>query len=458
MSRLLTILLILAAGAAIVFLVVIEPRTHNAEAEAAIRSGQIAWIEPAKVRILRINNGDNTLEMHRRGGGWQLGVKSKDRADQAVVERLLQDLANQPFVDRVPAGDVTEEALKTYGLDKPKRSIELEGDKTLRISLGNDAAVEERLYIQTSTSNDVFLVSDEVFDRAFRETGDFRDRRLTNLTPEQLDRFVIRRSDGEIELVQDVTGWKITKPLHAQADSAKVETFLKQILGLRILDYVGEDTGDLSLHGVTEGQNEVSFFTGGETRPRTLRLGGKDGDGLFGQFTARDSIYRLPKETLDLLAIQPDALRDRHLIALNPDIVDKIRIRSPQGEIALLRTASGWDVQRDGQRVPANEDVVHVLWSALSETEANHFAPVADAALADLGLEPPVCSVELLSVLSENTPESRAGEQLLAGLTFGKPQDGQVPVRLSDSPEIATVPATILEAIPLEPKAWNASP
>jgi len=457
MSRSLTIFLGLMAVAALVFLVIIEPRTHAPETEAAIRKGQIASIEPGKVRVLRITNGDDTLEMQRRGGSWQLGVKSKDRADQAVVERLLQDLADLPFLDRIPAGDLTDEALKTYGLDKPKRTIVMEADKPLEISLGNDAAVEDRLYIRTSASGDVFLVSDKVFNEAFREAGDFRDRRLTNLNPEQLDRVVIRRDDGEIELVQDATGWKITKPLHTRADPAAVEKFLNQILGLRILDYVGEDSGDLSVQGLLEGHNEISFFTGGDTRPQTLRLGRKDDGGLFGQFTARDSIYRLPKETFDLLAIKPDALRDRHLIALNPDVVDKIRIRSPAGELALLRTASGWDLQHDGQRVPANEEVVHALWTAISETEATSFAPVADAALADLGLAPPACSIEFLSVLSENTPESRAGEQLLAGLAFGKPLADQVPVRLSDSPEIATVPANLLEAIPLEASSWQGS-
>lgn len=459
MSRLLTIFLVLTAAAAVAYLVFVEPRTHNApRIEAALREGRIPSVEPSQVRTLRITSGDDTLEMQRRGGGWRLGAKSKDRADPAVVGHLLRDLADLPFLARIPAAELTDEALKTYGLDKPKRRIELEGEDSLTIFLGNDAAVEDRLYIRTSASDDVFLVADTLFDKAFQGAGDFRDRKLTNLQPEQIDRVVIRRDGGEIELVQDASGWKITKPLHTLADTAKVEEFLQKVLGLRILAYVGPDTGDLSIQGLVEGHNEISFFTGGETRPRTLRLGRRDQGGLFGQFTARDSIYRLPAETLDLLTIQPDALRDRHLLTLNPDVVDKIRLQSPEGgEIVLLRSASGWDVVAEGARTPADEEILQKLWGALTRTEVTTFAPVVNADQAALGLEPPHASVEFFSVLSENTPESRAGEQLLTGLDFGQAQEGQVPVHGNDSPEIGYVPATILQALPLDPKAWRAT-
>ncbi len=456
MSKVSSILLVLAAAAALVFLVFIEPRIRGPQVtESALREGRIPQIEPAEVRTIRITDRDNILEMHRQGSGWQLGTKSKDRADKAIVERLLHDLAALPFVDRIPAGELTKKDRKIYGLDKPKRTITLEGEDTLTISLGDDAAVENRLYIGTSASEDVYLVGDEVLNNAFRDAGEFRDRRLTDLNPSQLDRVIIRRDDGEIELVQDASGWKITKPLHARADTGKVEKYLNQILGLRILDYVSEDTGDLSVHGLAEGQNEISFFAGGQTRPQTLRLGRNEGESQLGQFTARDSIYRLPGATAELVKVQPDALRDRRLIMLNPDVVDQIRIRSPKGDITLRRKASGWEIKDGATFSPASQEVVHTLWNAVTETEATAYTPVADASLADFGLDPPLCSVEFVAVLSENTAESRAGEQLLAAITLGKAPDGQVYAHLSDSPEISTVPAAILEAIPLDPKNWQ---
>ena len=84
----------------------------------------------------------------------------------------------------------------------------------------------------------VFLVSDELLKLAFRNPSDYRDRRLSDLTPDQIDRVLIRTQGGEIELVRDATGWRIVKPLHALADELRVEDFLKQLLGQRIVQFV----------------------------------------------------------------------------------------------------------------------------------------------------------------------------------------------------------------------------
>ena len=65
--------------------------------------------------------------------------------------------------------------------------------------------------------------------------------------------------------------------------------------------------------------------------------------------------------------------------------------------------------------------------------------------------------MEFFAVLSENTPETVAGNQLVAGLKFGAKQEtGLVPVLKTGSPEIAFVPETILAAVPQEESSWVA--
>ena len=59
-----------------------------------------------------------------------------------------------------------------------------------------------------------------------------------------------------------------------------------------------------------------------------------------------------------------------------------------------------------------------------------------------------------MSVLSENTPEARAGEQVIGSLTIGKQQKGRVFVQRGETPEVMSVPETILNAVPLDPEAW----
>ncbi len=456
MSRLATILLGVLALAAITFLAIYEPLTRNTrENNAAIRQGLVLALDPAKVRVIRIASGDKELLIKRRGNGWHMEGKFKDRADAALVDQLLASAASLRFFDRIAGREFKKDNdWSDYGLHKPKRKITFEGSGDPTIFLGKDGVNEDRLYVRSSESRDVYLVRDDILRTAFRDDADFRDRRLTDLAPDQVDRLIIRREGGELELLRDATGWQITKPLHARADGKKVEEYLKLLLGLRILDFVADDTGDLGPYGVAEGQNEITFFAEGKERHQTLRLGRTKPGDLFAQFTARDSVYRLPAEAADLLKVKPDALRDRRLLSLNFDIVDLIRIRVPGQEFTLRRSPAGWELKQGDSTRPASEAVVNTLWVALTTVEVSAYTPAIGVKVADLGLDPPVCSVDFLSVLSENTPETAAGEQLLAGVNFGKSLDGATYVRLNESPEVATVPEAILQALPFDPAAW----
>ena len=456
MSRLKTILLCALAITAIAFLVIYEPLTRSTrEDAAAARKGLVLHLDPSKVREIRISTGVSKFEIKRVGNGWQLGTKSKDRADSALVERMLLAAAGMRYFDKIAGQELKAASeLSNYGLRNPKRTIEFDGDESATLFLGKDAVSEERIYVRTSASRDVYLVSDELLKLAFRDVADFRDRRLTDLSPDQVDRVIVRRQGGEIELSRDATGWQIVKPLRALADEQKVEDFLKGLLGQRIVEFFAEDPGDLSVYGIAEGRDEITFYAEGSGRAQTLRLGTDKSGTVFGQFTARDSVYRLPPETLQLLQISPDVLRDRRLLPLNLDIVDMIRIRTPAKEFSLRREGDGWVVKDGVIERPASAAAVRALADAVSTAKVSAYDTVADGKFAAFGLERPQCTVSFIAVLSENTPETRAGEQLIASVNIGKSESGRLFVQVGETPEVLSVPEAILNAIPLDPAAW----
>ncbi len=456
MSLVKTILLCTLALAAIIFLSIYEPLTRSTrEREEAARKGLVLNLDPSKVREIRISTGVNQFDIKRTGNGWQLGTKPKDRADSAMVEELLRSAAEMKYFDRIAAGEFKASSdLSAFGLRNPKRTIQFDGEEKLTVFLGKDAASEERFYVRTNLSRDVFLVSDELLKLAFRDPGDFRDRRLTDLSPDQVDRVIVRRNDGEIEFFRANSGWQITRPLHALADERKVEDFLKKVLGQRILEFVADDSGDLGAYGIVEGRDEITIYAEGSERHQTLRLGTDKSGTLFGQFTARDSVYRLPPETTELLQISPQTLRDRRLLPLNLDIVDAIRIRTPAKEFTLRREGDGWVVNDGESKRPASGAAVQALADAVSTAQVADYEGVSEDKVTALGLAQPQCQIAFLSVLSENTPEARAGEQVIGSLTIGKQQKGRVFVQRGETPEVMSVPETILNAVPLDPKAW----
>lgn len=246
------------------------------------------------------------------------------------------------------------------------------------------------------------------------------------------------------------------KPLNVAADDRKVAGFLNSLLALRVIEYIADDSGDLSTYGLAEGQNEITFFAEGADRPQTLRLGTDKEGVLFGQFTARDSVYRLPSEAMEFLKITPDVLRDRKLLPLNLDIVDRIRLTAAGNTFVLQRSPEGWEVKSETELFPASEATVQALADAVATAEVSSYNPATPEKLAAAGLDTPGLTVEFLSVLSENTPEARAGENLVASVSFGKSDAGRVFARVSDTPEIAQVDDGLLAVLPTDPQAWRA--
>ena len=368
---------------------------------------------------------------------------------------MLLAAAGMRYFDRIPGQEFKADSeLSNYGLRNPKRTIEFDGDEAATLFLGKDAASEERIYVRTSGSRDVYLVSDELLKLAFRDVADFRDRRLTDLSPDQIDRVIVRREGGEIELSRDATGWQIVRPLHALADGQRVDDFLKQLLGQRIVEFVAEDPGDLSIYGIGEGTDEITFFAEGSGHPQTLRLGTDKSGTLFGQFTARDSVYRLPSETLQLLQIKPEVLRDRRLLPLNLDIVDMIRIRTPAKEFLLRRQGDEWVVKDGAIERPAAPRRSACSLTPCPRLKCQPTTRSQTESLLPLELERPQCTVSFFAVLSENTPETRAGEQLIANLTIGKSENGRRFIQIGETPEVLSVPEALMNAIPLDPAAW----
>lgn len=458
MSRWATILFGVLAIAAVVFLAIWEPLTRSTREEAGDRT--VLRLDPSKVRNIRIVSGDDVVEIKKKDAGWQLGPKTKDRADSAQVAKLLTAAGSLEYFDRIDASELkSNDNLSSYGLNKAKRQIEFEGDDNEILLLGKGGASEDRIYVRRKDARDIYLVNDEILRLAYDNPAGLRDRRLTDLSPEQVDRVILRRESGQIELVRDAQGWRIVKPLNAPADPKKTAEFLNRLLGLRIEDFVADDSGDLGIYGIAEGRNEITFYAEGKERHQTLRFGSISTDKpsfVNAQFTDRDTVYRLPAVGLELLDITPDSLRDRRLLVVDVDMVDKIRITGPEGEFTLRRAGEGWEWQQGQTIKPVAEASVLKMVQSLATTEVSAYTPMSGSP-GNYGLEPPAGKIEFLSVLSENTPEARAGEQVIASLTIGKTDKDMVFCRTGEAPEIATVPASILTSLPLEPAPWTAA-
>lgn len=447
MSRLATILLLLLAVGAGVFLFVIEPRWESTRDRLATREF-VFNLDAGAVRELRVVAGENAYELTRRDDGWHVGPKPGDVASPEQVGKLLAALSGLRVHDVIGAAELREGRDRDdFGLAKPRNRLEITGDEKLTLEFGKEAAGEGRIYVRRGDSNDVFVVDDVLQQLAFRNAQDFRDRRLSGLTPDRVDAFRIKRDGGEIAFERGAQGWLIVRPLRARADDHRVDKLLAEILRLPILEFVADESNDLGAYGAAQPRAEITMQVEGESRPIALRLGGPPAPGkpdVLGQFTARDSVYRLPARAWELLQTPPDALRDRRLLALNLDTIDAIRVRNGDASRVIERTDDAW---REGKR-PITAAAVEKFARATANTRTERYLALTAENLRAAGLDAPAGEIAFDAWLSENTPEATAGRRPVATITLGRREGANVFVRVNDEPEIALVPAAALDAAP----------
>src|SRR6185436_907779 len=126
---------------------------------------------------------------------------------------------------------------------------------------------------------------------------------------------------------------------------------------------------------------------------------------VYARFAARGFVYALPKKVEEIFNTKPDDLRDRHLVRIDTNILDRITIESPAGEkIVLARHQEDWAIA-SLKDAPANSTEVRRLIDLLQNEQVTKFVEDTASDLAKYGLDKPAAQLTFSSFASENTPE-----------------------------------------------------
>jgi len=449
--------------------------------EARQRAQNVVNFDRNKIDGIVIKNGDQQIEIRRRDNKWRLETPIKDQADGALVENLLSDLENWQKEGSIPAKaiEADKSKLNEYGLNSPKLKLKLLGQgRPPEIWFGKDAALEGRMYVRLQNSKETFLAKQSVRKDVDKKPEEFRDRKLTDLTTAQVRRITLKTPAGEVELEKKADHWDIIKPLRARADDGKVGDLISQITSARIQQFVADDRGDLRPYGLAEPRGSITLFDeaqkkdqkveigesikvfGQENKGQTLQIGNmpeKEKDQIYVRFTPRGSVYTLPKKTDDILNTKPADLRDNHLVRIDTNILDRITIDAPgKGKTVLARKEGNWTIA-NRNNAPADSGAVQRLIDTLQNERVTRFVEDVASNLPKYGLDKPQTQLTFSSFASENTAETKAGEQPFAGIAFGKPEGDNVYARLTDEPFVVAVRRGLSDQISPDPLQWQES-
>lgn len=473
-----TLILAVIAIAGVVYFRFFEMKRPSTE-EARQQAQNVVNFDRNKIDGIVIKNGDQQIEIRRRENKWRLETPIKDQADGALVGNLLSDLESWQKDGTIPAKDIEADKSKLteYGLDNPKLKLKLLGQgRPPEIWFGKDAALEGRMYVRLQNSKQTFLARQSIRKDIDKKPEEFRDRKLTDLTTAQVRRITLKTPSGEMDLEKKDDHWDVIKPLRARADDGKVGDLISQITSARIQQFVADDGGDLRPYGLAEPRGSITLFNeaekkdqkveigdsikvfGREDKGQTLQIGSvpeKEKDQIYVRFAPRGSVYTLPKKTEEILSTKPADLRDNHLVRIDTNILDRITIDVPgKGKTVLARKDGNWIIATRNS-APADSGAVQRLIDTLQNERVTRFVEDVASDLPKYGLDKPQTQLTFSSFASENTAESKAGEQPFAGIAFGKSEGDNVYARLTDEPFVVAVRRGLLDQISRDPLQWQ---
>ena len=473
-----TLILAVVALTGVVYFRFFEMKRPSTE-EARRQAQNVVNFDRNKIDGIVIKNGDQQIEIRQRENKWRLETPIKDQADGALVENLLSDLETWQKEGTIPAKaiEADKSKLTEYGLNNPKLKLRLLGqDRPPEIWFGKDAALEGRMYVRLQNSKETFLAKQSIRKDIDKKPEEFRDRKLTDLTAAQVRRITLKTPAGEMELEKKVDHWDIIKPLRARADDGKVGDLISQITSAHIQQFVADDRGDLHPYGLAEPRGSITLFDEAEKKDQKVEIGGsikvfgredkgqtlqigslseKEKDQLYVRFAPRGSVYTLPKKTEEILNTKPADLRDNHLVRIDTNILDRITIDAPgRGKTVLARKDGNWTIATRNN-TPAASGAVQRLIDRLQNERVTGFVEDVASNLPKYGLDKPQMQLTFSSFASENTAETKAGEQPFAGIAFGKPEGDNVYARLTDEPFVVAVRRGLLDQISPDPLQWQ---
>jgi Domain of unknown function (DUF4340) len=333
------------------------------------------------------------IEIVRTGGGWKLVKPIKADADSAAVSTLTHEIADAD-VKRTVDDNPTD--LGPFGLAKPAVTVVVSTkDKTLPgVEVGGKAPIGYSVYIKTTDKPAVILTSGAFGPGTKRTVSDLRDHTLMSFKADDVNKLIVKQ-DGQapVELEKEKGNWKIVKPVKYGADSNAVRTLLGSLSNARIDEFTSDNPATLTQYGLDKPALEVSIYAGPGQSRQSLEFGQKEaGQGKDDYYVRRGekpNVYTVHSYVFNDANKALNDLRDRTVLAFDPDKVEQVKVTSNGKSFAVARAADGKWTETDGGKVDADPVKVRQFIDRLHDLKAESIVQDTSANLDKFGLNSP---------------------------------------------------------------------
>lgn len=276
-------------------------------------------------------------------------------------------------------------------------------------------------------------------------------RRAVQMDPLQVSYLRLETTNGVIECAKENEEWMLVHPLRARASYAAVQRLLTGLAELPRGEIITpEERAERNLSYASYGLDHprASITYGDALHRQTIQIG-RDaplGPQLYIRVKSGDYIIATTTNLLALLPASPSALRDRTLIRVPPDRVQRLEIYAGAKFVQLVRQEAGqWLIQQPVVRRASAGAILRWL-DTLYHLSATDFVTDAPADVAPYGLDAPALKVTLWT--GDKEPETT----LLVGDGI-RERSGLVYAKLAREPTVYAVSTNALPSLTVDADA-----
>jgi len=327
---------------------------------------------PEITKIEFIRNGE-TLNLKKNKESWQvLEKKITAKGNETEVTNLLNTIQAaqiEQFVEEKP------EQLTSYGLNNAKLTVKLTTSKpneplTLQIGVKS----EHGFYAKTLAKKNIFTVSKSLFDTLNnRKFVSFLNKSLVDFNDDDLTKVTLRMDDSAVDLIRnkkDPQKWSMIQPVKMKANTATINSLLFDLKSSRIVEFITIHAKNFKMFNFEQPEKEISLtYKNGKTWALKLGKQASSPNHYFAQRSDEETIFTLPKDSVELIFRSLHDLKDRTILEFDDDAVKEINVYDSKQIFVLKKSAKKWNLTLPESSNPIQSFIgKDILW-ALNSVE-----------------------------------------------------------------------------------------
>lgn len=407
-------------------------------------------ITPAEGKTVRLTQAD---------GRWQIESPVRGPGRKYRAETIVRNLNDLRVVKQFAPGAADRPDASQTMLGEPEGTIRLVAGKTSHaLKVGAPRPLSDQTYVQLAGDDTIYLVRGRPAQSLDVSLEDLREVNVVSFPVDKAD-YVQMTGLATYTLERRDDGWAVTAPVKAEAETQKVEGFLRNFTNMQATGFVTEGLEDLSAFGLDKPvlQAVIRYTplpSPAATVPATapaaeeIRVAfGRRAGRTFGRIDEEPWLFRVEDSGLETLAAKLDNLRDRRVLPIERGRVRAIEIVSAAPTVRIT-LGGGPYMLTAPQAGQADRAAVNALVDALKALQAQSFVDEGQyASLAGFGLENPATTYALALADGQSCTLQIGGQSETGAMRFVK-------LAGDDRPTVMTVTAEAIAELPTAVEAF----